>query len=142
MSEETMQITINGETHEVETVHLDGYLPCIDLDDGTEWYIAPSNEVAGEAVSRYYQDMVRSDPKEFACLIGEERLVQWAMDQSDEFGICSLSDFYERVSDVPEEQFASYDGTEWDDIVLNGALMDALDLEDADPAEIVAYRHN
>ena len=132
------RIKIDGELYTVKEV-IDngyGYLASVICECGCEFYVAESNEVAGEAASKYWRDMAIDDPKEFACIIGEERLVQWAMNQSDSFGICGLDDFCERNADVPEENFASYDGCERQ-IDRYGTIANDLGFHPT-----VAYRHN
>ena len=136
------QITLNDETHDVQDVSASGYLPRVRLLNGHEYYVAETHEIAGEAASKYWRDLAETDPKEFASLIGEERVVQWAMNQSDSFGICNAEEFFDRVGDVPEEEFGRYDGHEIEGVTLSAALAQELDLEDADPQYIVAYRQN
>lgn len=106
-----MKIKIDGEVLEVSKVLTYSDLPIIKA-DGKEFYLAKDSEAAGEAVRKRWDDMARDDPKEFVCLIGEERLVGWAIGQSDGFGISSFEEFLDRVSEVPEEELASWDGQE------------------------------
>lgn len=130
-------ITIENEVTEVRKVYAGGYLPLVELEDGTEWHVAKDSEAAGEAASKYWRDMAENDEKEFACIIGERRLVQWGLGRSDEFGISSAEEFFERNADVPEENFASYDGQEREVNECSEDLADELGF-----TPTVAYRHN
>jgi hypothetical protein len=134
------RIKIDGETYEVEQVVTGGYLPML-VCGKTEFYIAESVEAAGEAARTYWRDMAKQDRREFACIIGEERLVKWALGESDEFGISSLDDFLDRVADVPEEQWAGYDGCARD-IDRVGRVAEELGWDADLRADWVAFRHN
>lgn len=154
----TMLIKFDGDSSadEVDKVHAYGELPMIDI-GRMEYYVAPSSEVAGDAVRARWRDMLDNDPREFRAIIGDERLIQWGMGDSDEFGISSADEFIERVGEDPGEDLASYDGSErearinlalaeelgWDN--TDGAALDEADLrlsiQDGDveiPAEIRA----
>lgn len=131
-----MRIRIDGELYNVSGVFNGGYLPMIETEEGPEFHLAESSEAAGEKAAEYWRDMANDDPKEFACIIGEERLVQWAMGHSDSFGIRGLDDFCEIVSRHPEEEFAGYDGAERD-VDRCGTLATELGFMPK-----VAYRHN
>lgn len=106
-----MNIIIDGSEYEVDKVLEFGYLPLICCGK-VEFYVAEDSESAGEATAKYYQDMAHNDPKEFIALIGEERMVGWAIGQGDSFGISSFKHFLDAVAEVPEEQWAGYDGIE------------------------------
>jgi len=136
-TDNTLIITIEDELTEVRKVYNGGYLQMLELEDGTEWYVARDSEQAGEAAAKYWRDMAEGDPKEFACIIGEERLVQWGLGQSDSFGISGVDDFCERNANVPEENFASYDGQEREVTACSESLEDELGFKPT-----VAYRHN
>lgn len=88
------------------------YNDCLVTRGNREWVVFESRERAGELAADYWREMAENDPKEFACIIGNERLVDWALGCSDSFGIRSLGDFLEVTATVPEEHHASYDGTE------------------------------
>lgn len=110
----TLLIKFDGDdTAEEVTVTLrpGGDLPMIDIGQ-QDYYVARDSEEAGEAVRQRWIDMKDNDKKEFRCLIGDERLIQWACDESDSFGISSFDEFLERVGDAPGEELASYDGEE------------------------------
>ncbi len=158
-----LKIKIEGELHGILETTTGGYLPMVKTDQG-EYYLAESSEKAGEAAVDYWYDMANNDPKEFACIIGEERLVQWLTGSYDKFGINSIEDFYSEVESVPEEQFASYDGAELDvsDELSEDELKEVFEYDGDDDDEIeklymlyeeellsefgfiprVAYRHN
>lgn len=87
----------------------------ITTEDGQEFYIFESSEAAGEAAREYWEDMADNDKEEFTCLVGSENLIEWALGNAAGPGyskVNSLEDWFELWEDVPEEQFASYDGTE------------------------------
>lgn len=108
---QTFQLYIDGEPIEWDDVTTGSYLPT--LSEGRcEYYVAESSDSAGEAAAEYWRDMACHDRREFACIIGETRLVQWALGESDSFGISSLDDFLEVTATVPEEQWAGYDFSE------------------------------
>lgn len=86
-----------------------GIVVCI---GNEEWYVFLRREDAEKAVSDYWYDMAENDPKEFACIIGKERLVQWALGESDSFNIDSLDNFCEVSGEYCEETLASYDSNE------------------------------
>lgn len=136
----TMKIKIDGEWREVSRVFDGGYLPSIDLDDGTEWYVAESSEAAGKAARERWGDLVRDDPKEFSCLVGEETLISWALGQYAGPGITqvrSLEEWLDLWLNTPEEEFASYDGRECDVEAFSEDVEDAIGF-----APAVAYRNN
>jgi hypothetical protein len=130
------KIQIDGEKYTVTEVYTGGSLPMITTDSGEEFYLAKDSEEAGEAAAEYWRDMARNDRKEFACIIGEERLVQWALGESDSFGISSLDEFCDVNATVPEENFASYDHQERE-VTRCGKLSEELGF-----MPTVAYRHN
>jgi hypothetical protein len=141
-----MKIKIDGEEYEVDKVRNGGYLPNIDIGQ-MDFYVAASSEDAGKAARKYWEDIRDHDKKEFVCLIGEKRLVQWACGESDSFGLSSFEDFLDVVEGVPEEEFASYDGVECEvDIDVdeddpNYAEYQEL-IEELGFVPTVAYRHN
>jgi len=106
-----MRIKIDGEVYEVDKVYKGGQLPLLECGK-MEFYVAADSEEAGEAAADYWRDMAKNDKKEFRCIIGDKRLLQWVMGESDSFGISSLEEFYEVTATVPEEQWAGYDGQE------------------------------
>jgi hypothetical protein len=109
----------------------------LELDDGTEWIVFESSEAAGKAARERWIDMQRNDKREFKCMIGEERLVQWACGESDSFGISSFEEFLDVTESVPQEEFASYDGNEFDVETADEELINELGFKPS-----VAYRHN
>jgi len=87
----------------------------ITCSNGEEYYLFPDTETAGKAAHEYWADMAKNDPKEFACLVGEETLVQWGLGQYAGPGstqVANLAEWLDLHLTVPEEHFASYDGVE------------------------------
>lgn len=135
-----MNIKIDGEKLEVEKVFNGGYLPIIEASDGCEYYLAESTESAGEAARKHWEDMAENDPKEFACMVGEETLVKWGMKQWAGPGstqVKSMDEWLDLWIDTPEEEFASYDGEEREASEADDELIKELGF-----TPTVAYRHN
>lgn len=132
----TMLIKLDGDSpEEVDKAYVNrGDLPMIDIGN-QDYYLAPSSEVAGEAVRERWRDMKDNDKREFRCLIGDERLIQWACGESDGFGISSFDEFLERVGDSPGEELSSYDGEERD-ARINLPLAEELGWDNTDDAEL------
>ncbi len=133
-----MKLKIDGETLEDGDFKVETYsdLPMIVV-GGREYYVAADSEHAGRVVRRRWYDMQRNDKAEFRCMIGDERLVQWACGESDSFGISGFDEFLDRVSEVPEEELASYDGNELEVTDADEELIEELGF-----TPTVAYRHN
>lgn len=147
-----MKVRIDDNIIEVNDVHNWGYLPSIDLDDGTEYEVAENSDSAGEKAVEYWEEMAHNDSREFVCMMGEERLLNWAMGKSDGFGCSSFQDFLELISHHPEETFGGYDGSEVE-IEIDAELAEELgysadDLvksegdEEVNWFSIVGYRRN
>lgn len=143
-----MNITIDDEVYEVTKVQDHSYLPLLDcrwagadrFSHRWEFYVAESTEKAGEAARRYWVDMAENDRGEFACIVGAENLVAWALGESAGPGsthVHSLEEWFDLCATVPEEQWASYDGTELDVDEVSEALAEKLGF-----VPTVAYRHN
>lgn len=132
----TMLIKFDGDgPEEVDKAYDNrGDLPMIDI-GSRDYYLAPSSEVAGEAVRDRWRDMKDNDKAEFRAIIGDERLIQWACGESDSFGIDSFDEFLERVGDHPEEELASYDGSERE-AEINLVLAEELGWDNTDDAEL------
>ena len=130
-----MRIKIDGEIYEVDKVYANRH-PVLIQGGKMEFYAFEDSEEAGKAVAEHYRDMANDDPQEFTAIIGEQRLIGWAMNKSDSFGISSFDEFLERVAEVPEDHWASYDGQERE-IQRVGKLYDELGF-----VPTVAYRHN
>jgi hypothetical protein len=118
--------------------------------DGMEFYIFKSHEEAGQATAQHWRDMAESDPSEFACIVGEQTLVAWALNQyagPGSVSVRNLEEWLELTADYPQEQWALYDGEE---VIVEriGHLLIELEWEDMidsvldGTAEIVAYRWN
>ena len=115
-----------------------GDLQMVEMDNGEEYYIANLGD-AEKAVYDYWKDMARNDKREFTCIIGEERLVQWALGESDSFGIDSLEEFCKINADYCEETLATYDSNARE-VKKIGHLIDILDLKTDEG--IYAFRCN
>ena len=91
---------------------LSSNLQLIITENGEEYYLVESREEAGEAAREYWEDLAQDDPKEFACLLGTETLIQWGLGNYAGPGSTqaqSLSEWLDLWLDTPEEHFASYD---------------------------------
>ena len=133
-----LRIRIDGELYEVEKLYTGGYLPMISI-GRLEFYLAESSEQAGEKAKEYWQDMAKNDSEEFACLVGTKTLIQLGLGQYAGPGstqVTCLEDWLDLWVDTPEEQWASYDGTELD-VDRVGQLARELGF-----VPTVAYRHN
>ena len=127
------------ERHFIDKVFDGGYLPIID-DGNTDWYVAETEEDAGDAAKKYWMELAETDPAEFACLVGNDTLVRWGMNQPAGPGsvkVCNLEEWLELVAEHPEEEFGSYDGNE----IQVRAVSESLQ-EDLGFVPTVAYRHN
>lgn len=135
-------IKIDGNWYVVERANNHSYA-MLELDDGTEWYIFESSEVAGEVTKEYWRDMAESDPREFTAIVGEETLIAWGLGPVAGPGnvhVRGLQDWLELTGEHPEEQWASYDGAEVEPEECNEALVTWLSFDDI--ANVVIYRHN
>jgi hypothetical protein len=133
---------IDGEVREVEEIHNYGYLTLLQIGK-EEYYIAENREAAGEACREYWEDMAENDPKEFACLVGEETLIKWALNQYAGPGsvqVRNLDEWLDLVADYPEEQWAGYDGVEIEGVQFNKNLAEELGFSAGD--DVVLYRNN
>lgn len=80
-----------------------------------EYYLFKYTTDAGQAARDYWEDMAENDPREFRCVVGDECLVHWAMNQPFTPGNISVSNLEEWLDlwlDHPEEYWASYDSQE------------------------------
>lgn len=136
-----MEIIIDGETYEVNSTRVIGYGDLVELDtDDGDFIVSESDETAGAAARERWAEMAENDPEEFRCIVGDESLVRWALGQSAGPGsvhVDSLSDWLDLTATVPEEEWASYDGTERDVEEVGSEL-----LEDLGFTPTVAYRSN
>jgi hypothetical protein len=74
-----------------------------------EYLLFESHDIAGAAARDRWKEMAQYDPKEFTCI--------WALGQYAGPGnsqVSSLDEWLDLWLDTPEEEFASYDGTERD----------------------------
>lgn len=87
----------------------------ITTENGKEYHLFESHEQAGEAAREYWEELVQDDPKEFICIVGEDSIIRWGLNQlaaPGSVGANSLNEWLALWLDVPEEHFASYDGIE------------------------------
>ena len=106
--------------------------------EGERWILFKDEEAAGETVRERWADMAAHDPQEFACMVGQETLVAWALGQWAGPGstqVQSLSEWLDLVADNPAEELASYDGVQVDVSNVTPGVVDALGF-----TPYVAYR--
>lgn len=138
-----MTITIDGEDYEIKDVYDSGHLPMIATTksgNGPEFYVARSSKEAGKAARQYWKDMAELDKSEFRTMVGDEALLAWALGEYGGPGstkVKSLKEWFDLHLDVPEEQFADYDGNERTVEKVSPELRKALGFTPK-----VAYRHN
>lgn len=87
-----------------KVVGTDAHGVCVRCDDGYEYLAFPSEERAGEEARRYWLELAKSDPEEFANFVGAENVVGWAL------GIDSMDFWLDLCESAPEETFSSMDG--------------------------------
>lgn len=106
-----------------------------------EYRVFECREDAEQAAEDYWRDLAENDPKEFTCLVGEDVLIAWGLEQEAGPGdetACSLEEWLtEVVRNNPEECFASYDGEECDIDAIAEDLVDDLGF-----VPTIAYRTN
>jgi len=137
----SMSIIIDDETLEVtSTQSLDrGDLWELGTDEG-DFIVSSSRESAGAAARERWQEMAENDPEEFRMMVGDESLVRWALGQSAGPGtsqVNSLGEWLDLHLEVPEEEWAGYDGTERDVERVSSDIVAELGY-----APTVAYRCN
>ena len=137
--EEGYEVTFDGSTKHIASVREDGYGTTLEFDDEPgEWYIFETHEEAGQAARKYWEDLANDDPAEFRAIVGDEALIGWSLGQSRAVGataVSSLNEWLDLWLDVPEEEFARYDGNEWE-----GTIQDPD--HECDEAPCVLYRCN
>ena len=139
-----MLIVIDNEVVEIEEIHANGfggYL--IECNNGCEYQVFASHEDAGEAAREYWADMAKNDPKELTCLVGEETLVKWALNQYAGPGneqVRNLDEWLDLTADYPEEHWASYDGNEIEGAKFNKNFENETGYDNRN--DIVLYRCN
>ncbi len=140
---EKLLIVIDNEVTEITEAFDNGYNgTTITCDNGCEYIIFQDHEEAGEAAAEYWRDMAKNDPEEFKCMVGNESLVAWCLGQSAGPGaikVNSLEEWFETCLDVPEVQWAGYDGHEITDITFNRHTKSELGYNHK---EAVLYRSN
>ncbi len=124
----------------------DGFTPCEIAYDNTirtgdgEYVLFANSREAGEAARAYWADMSKNDKEEFACIVGTDTLVEWALGNMAGGGtkkVSSLEEWLDLWLGIPEEHWASYDGKEVT-AVISQSLADALSIS----TSCVAYRSN
>lgn len=111
------EIEIDGEIQKVYSVEK-GSETCpwmIELDDGSEYFLAEDSESAGEMAKARWTDMAKNDPREFAAIIGTETLVSWGLGQYAGPGstqVKSLDEWLDLWIHTPEGEWAAYDLSE------------------------------
>ena len=141
-----MYIKFNGATHEVDKIKSTHPTPTIHV-DGCEYYIFLDRIEAGEATRLYWKDMANNDPSEFICMVGENTLVKWALNQYAGPGqeqVRNLEEWLALTAEYPEEQWAGYDGEEVEIERISPRLSDDLGflIEDFSTCDAVMYRWN
>jgi hypothetical protein len=139
--EDQLWIIIDGEIIDVDSVR-DACETCpATLDAGRrDWYVDEDSETAGKRSRAYWKEMAENDPSELTCMVGEDTLVKWALNQYAGPGsthVRNLEEWLDLWLDTPEEQWASYDSNESDVDFCSEALEEELGFKPT-----VAYRHN
>lgn len=132
-------VNIEGDVEEVDKIYGYGY-PMIVIGN-RDYYVFQDRESAGQAARDYWEEMAQNDPREFACIVGEDTLIQWGMGHSAGPGythVNNLEEWLDLHLDCPEEQWGSYDGGELEG-TISKALMEELGFDDKN---VVFYRHN
>jgi len=133
-------IIVDNDVYEVDGHSDEGYEGVnsirVDTDHG-EFILFMDEENAGQAARDRWADMAKEDREEFRAIIGEKRLLQWVLGESDSFGISSLEEFLDVTATVPEEEFASYDHAEREVSAVSRSLR-----EEWGFTPTVAYRSN
>jgi len=106
-----------------------------------DWYVFQDEEHAGEEARSYWEYMANNDKDEFACMVGSETLIDWALGNYAGPGytkVKSLSEWLDLWLDTPEEQWGTYDGcAEYG--TVSKEVMEELGFDDKN---VVFYRHN
>ena len=134
-------VNISGEIVDV-SVDSDCEYPTITL-GRRMWYVFRNSTEAGRAAVAYWKDVAKNNPKELACIVGDEAMVAWGLGQFAGPGniqVDSLESWIGLWEDNPEEHWASYDGLELEG-TLSKEAADELGF-DADQREAVFYRYN
>lgn len=106
-----------------------------------EWYVFQNEELAGEAAREYWKDLAENDSSEFADMVGVYVLVQWGLGHYASPGsssVKSLEEWLDLWLTVPEEQWATYDGT----TIYGTVSKDVMDDLGFDEKDVVFYRAN
>ena len=90
-------------------------LPIITLEDGREFFIATTSEVAGIIARQYWENLAYNHPVEFAHRVGEKNLIAWALGKpAGPIGnkVTSLHGWLDSWINTPEKFWAEYDERE------------------------------
>jgi hypothetical protein len=112
---EKLLIVIDGEVVEIEEIRDNGFGGYLIEGNGCEYQVFRDREEAGSAAAEYWRDMAENDAEEFRCIVGDENLIKWALNQWAGPGneqTKTLEEWFELTANYPEEQWASYDGRE------------------------------
>lgn len=136
------RIDIDGETFTVLRVRELGHgeLSEIDTAGGKSFILSSSREEAGRAARARWEEMARTDPGEFRAIVGDQALVAWALGQPASPGsreVSSLNEWLDLWLDIPQEEWACYDGKECDVDDVSLRLVEELGWRPS-----VAYRTN
>ena len=104
------------------------YLPYIVTEDGC-YVIAQDKEQAGRAAVRFWLDLAKNNPVEFANVIGVDTLVKWVCGQfagPGDVTVRGLAEWLEVVKSHPEETWGCYDTRELDITAMSQGLFDFL----------------
>ena len=130
-------VNIDGEVLDVDVY---SYEYAMVSSGNREWYVFQDTEQAGEEAREYWENMARYDQAEFACLIGESTLIEWALGNYAGPGstkVTSLKEWLDLWLNTPEEQWALYDGIELEGTVSK-EVMEELGFS---AKYVVFYRH-
>lgn len=153
-----MEFTIDSVVYTVtDVINMNGdfrvsqALVTVEDEDGNEeeYYLFEDQELAGEAAKEYWVQLAKHDPEEFSCLVGADNLLKWGLNGIAEYGgdvelagpgstkVASVGDWLDLWLNTPEEQWASYDGEEYNVYQASEELCEELGFTPG-----VAYRLN
>lgn len=138
-------IVIDGESYILETIRSLGFqAEMVEISPSVghspSFIVSEDQETAGQAARERWAEMAEHDPSEFACIVGEQTLVAWALGQPAGPGtsqVTSLSEWLDLWLDTPEEEWAGWDHAEREPSEVGPALRDELGFWPG-----VAYRSN
>ena len=131
-------VNIDGRTLNVKVYA--GNQPMV-INHDKEWYVFQSSRSAGKAAREYWEDMAKEDSVEFVYIVGQHTLVQWALGNYAGPGttkVTSLNKWLDLWLDIPEKQWARYDGNEIEGVLSKEAMIEL----GFDHKNVVFYRNN